>query len=109
QPEDGDAETWSTHAEGTLAPAAGVDADLSLIAWPPSGADEIAIDGLDEAFADAGLSYGPAFRGLRRAWRAGGTGFAEVAVDQPTDGYGMHPALFDAALHAIGAGELLPD
>ncbi|WP_371786690.1 SDR family NAD(P)-dependent oxidoreductase [Streptosporangium subroseum] len=108
QPEDGDADDWTTHAEGMLAPATEADADLSLVAWPPSGADEIAIDGLYDAFADAGLAYGPAFRGLRRVWRAGETVFAEVAVDQVTDGFGVHPALFDAALHGIGAGDLLP-
>ncbi|MEV6863862.1 type I polyketide synthase [Streptosporangium subroseum] len=108
QPEDGDADDWTTHAEGMLAPAPEADADLSLVVWPPSGADEIAIDGLYDAFADAGLAYGPAFRGLRRVWRAGETVFAEVAVDQVTDGFGVHPALFDAALHGIGAGDLLP-
>ncbi|WP_179282643.1 type I polyketide synthase, partial [Streptosporangium subroseum] len=107
QPEDGDADDWTTHAEGMLAPVAEADADLSLVAWPPSGADEIAIDGLYDAFADAGLAYGPAFRGLRRVWRVGETVFAEVAVDQVTDGFGVHPALFDAALHGIGAGDLL--
>ncbi|MEV4300866.1 type I polyketide synthase, partial [Microbispora rosea] len=110
QPEDGDADDWCTHAEGTLAPAAesDTDADLALVTWPPSGADEIGIDGLYDALDHAGLSYGPAFRGLRRAWKRGDTVFAEVAIEAATDGFGLHPALFDAALHAIGAGGLLP-
>ncbi|MBP2706924.1 SDR family NAD(P)-dependent oxidoreductase [Microbispora sp. RL4-1S] len=118
QPEDGDPGDWTTHAEGTLAPAAdtdtetdtgtGTDADLSLVAWPPSDADEIAIDGLYDTLADAGLSYGPAFQGLRRVWRRGADVFAEVAVGEVVDGFGVHPALFDAALHGIGAGDLLP-
>ncbi|MGW2546055.1 type I polyketide synthase, partial [Kitasatospora sp. NPDC001574] len=111
-----DEASWELHATGVLSsdPAeAAHDAhdagDTDLVVWPPTGAEELELGGLYEAFADAGLSYGPAFRGLRRAWRAGGTVFAEVTVDQPTDGYGMHPALFDAALHAIGVGgALLP-
>ncbi|MFE7564958.1 SDR family NAD(P)-dependent oxidoreductase, partial [Kitasatospora sp. NPDC057500] len=101
---------WVLHATGALAAAFGEDAgeDTDLVVWPPVGAEEVGLDGLYEAFADAGLVYGPAFRGLRRAWRADGAVFAEVALDGPTDGFGVHPALFDAALHALGAGGLLP-
>src|SRR5439155_5128656 len=43
---------------------------------------------------------GPAFRGLRAMWRRDSEVFAEVEL--PDDGapYGVHPALFDACLHA---------
>ncbi|WP_217145633.1 polyketide synthase dehydratase domain-containing protein, partial [Streptomyces sp. AC627_RSS907] len=108
QPEDGDADDWTTHAEGTLTPVTTPEPDLDLVTWPPNGAVDIPLDGLYEGLADAGLAYGPAFQGLRRVWRDGTAVFAEVAVDQPTDGFGVHPALFDAALHAIGVGELIP-
>ncbi|WP_433789718.1 SDR family NAD(P)-dependent oxidoreductase [Actinoplanes sp. CA-252034] len=106
QPEDTD--EWTTHAVGTLAPAAPAEPDLTLVAWPPPGADEIPIDTLYADLTEAGLAYGGVFRGLQRVWRAGDTIFAEVAIDQTTDGFAVHPALFDAALHAIGAGDLLP-
>src|SRR4029077_6521863 len=59
-----------------------------------------------EALADRGYGYGPAFRGLRAAWRRGDEVFAEVAL--PADAaaeaaaFGIHPALLDAALHVAG-------
>ncbi|WP_308408855.1 polyketide synthase dehydratase domain-containing protein, partial [Streptomyces sp. AC627_RSS907] len=48
-----------------------------------------------------GLGYGPAFQGLRALWRHGDAWFAEVRLpdDQSADGFGLHPALLDAALH----------
>ncbi|WP_143220151.1 polyketide synthase dehydratase domain-containing protein, partial [Actinomadura sp. CNU-125] len=58
------------------------------------------------ALAARGHGYGPAFRGLRAAWLRGGEVFAEVALpdDLDTGGYGVHPALLDAALHPIALG-----
>ncbi|RWZ77280.1 SDR family NAD(P)-dependent oxidoreductase [Streptomyces albidoflavus] len=67
--------------------------------------------------ADRGLEYGPHFQGLRAVWRRdgehGGTEiFAEVRLPQPlveqAEQYILHPALFDAVLHAVVPGELLP-
>ena len=47
--------------------------------------------------------YGPVFRGLRAAWRSGEELFAEVSLPETVDvsGFGLHPALLDAALHAL--------
>ncbi|WP_217145334.1 type I polyketide synthase [Streptomyces sp. AC627_RSS907] len=105
---DDDPTAWATNATGLLtSPTESADDGTELVVWPPVGAEALDLDGLYDAFADAGLDYGPAFRGLRRVWRRGETVFAEVAVDQPTDGFGVHPALFDAALHALGVGGLL--
>ena len=59
--------------------------------------------GLYEELAAAGLGYGPAFRGLRAAWRRGDEVFAEVALPEAEPsarGFGLHPALLDAVLHA---------
>ncbi|KJS51210.1 hypothetical protein VM98_38400, partial [Streptomyces rubellomurinus subsp. indigoferus] len=43
-------------------------------------------------------------------WRRGEEVFAEVALpdghDQQADRFGLHPALFDAALQSMGFGEL---
>ena len=63
------------------------------------------------ALAAGGYWYGPAFRGLRAAWRRGQEMFAEVALPRERRGrraaFGLHPALLDAALHAAWlAGEL---
>ena len=78
--------------------------------WPPSGAAAVALDGLYEAFADRGLVYGPTFRALRAAWRDHEQVYADIALDDTvqTEGFQLHPAALDAALHAIGAGDLLP-
>ncbi len=54
--------------------------------------------------ADQGYGYGPAFQGLRAAWRHGDDVYAEVALPAEAaadaTGFGLHPALLDAALHA---------
>ncbi len=75
-----------------------------LADWPPAGATPIDTADLYPNLAGAGLGYGPAFQGLRTAWRADDDLYAEVALPETlaTDGFGMHPALLDAALHTIG-------
>ncbi|MFW6692989.1 SDR family NAD(P)-dependent oxidoreductase [Streptomyces sp. MAR4 CNX-425] len=104
RPEGADAdEPWTTHARGTLAahsPAAPA-ADGALTTWPPPGAEALSTDTLYDDLAAHGYDYGPAFRGLTAAWRQGDDLFAEVRVDADTDGYGVHPALLDAALHTL--------
>ncbi|MFG2411650.1 type I polyketide synthase [Streptomyces goshikiensis] len=110
---------WTRHAEGVLAPgtdAPGTDApDTAAVLgeWPPAGAVACAVDELYPGFDAIGLGYGPAFRNLRRAYRLGDEVFAEVALDEDrlaeAAPYGLHPALLDAALHAVGLGEFFPD
>ncbi len=77
-------------------------------AWPPTGAEVIALDGYYERLAERGLEYGPAFQGLTAAWKRGDELFAEVSLPErersAVGGFGLHPALLDAALHAIGLG-----
>ncbi len=102
--QDDDTETgWVRHADGVLEP---VSVDEPVVgAWPPAGASEVDVAGWYEALAGNGLVYGPVFQGLRRAWTGDGEVYAEVALpEEPVDvsGFGVHPALLDAALHAIG-------
>src|SRR6202044_2722237 len=114
---------WTRHAQGTLAPAvpAGTPAEADLAAWPPPGAVPVDTGGWYGQLAGAGLEYGPAFRGLVTAWRRGDDRgddevFAEAVLpDAAGDaaGFGLHPALLDAVLHAaglagIGTGMLIP-
>ncbi|MEV7261880.1 type I polyketide synthase [Streptomyces sp. NPDC093937] len=77
--------------------------------WPPQGAGVVGVGDFYEVLAGRGFDYGPVFRGLRRVWRRGDEVFAEVALPEEVvdaaDAFGLHPALLDAALHAIG---LLP-
>ncbi|MFE9221984.1 type I polyketide synthase [Streptomyces lavendulae] len=104
---------WTRHADGVLAPGS-QDADAeTLEQWPPAGSVECAVDELYPGFDSIGLGYGPAFRNLRRAYRLADEVFAEVALaeDRLAEAapYGLHPALLDAALHAVGLGEFFPD
>ncbi|GAA3072497.1 hypothetical protein GCM10020254_15390 [Streptomyces goshikiensis] len=111
---------WTRHASGTLTPGteeagdgADVPADL-LGVWPPADATPVALDADAVAaeyrrLADAGVTYGPVFRGLRAVWRRGEEIFAEVRLPgqaaADASRYGMHPALLDALAHATGFGE----
>ncbi|WP_181777657.1 type I polyketide synthase, partial [Amycolatopsis pittospori] len=97
--EDGD---WTLHATGSLIEAADEPAETSE--WPPSGAESVDLEGFYATLAEAGLTYGDPFRGLRAAWRQGEEIFAEVALPEGTDvrGFGLHPALLDSVLHAVG-------
>ncbi|MEU2666797.1 type I polyketide synthase [Micromonospora sp. NPDC007220] len=97
---------WQRHASGQLADT--VDPEPAPAAvWPPADAEPIALDGLYARLAAQGYHYGPAFRALRAAWRSGPDILAEVALDADastdTTAFSVHPALMDAALHAIGA------
>ncbi|QLJ03459.1 SDR family NAD(P)-dependent oxidoreductase [Streptomyces sp. NEAU-sy36] len=112
RPEDApDDAPWVRHAVGFLReepPQPPHGADLG--AWPPTDAEAVELAAFYEDMARAGLDYGPVFQGLRSVWRSGDDVLAEVALPEGTgaDGFAVHPALLDAALHAIGAGGLIP-
>ncbi|MGW1751346.1 type I polyketide synthase [Streptomyces sp. NPDC002092] len=97
---------WTRHATGLLGPAPGETPppDPELTAWPPQGAVEVDLTDAYDGLAEGGLGYGPAFRGVRSAWRRGDVLFAEVRLPEggltDADRFGIHPALLDAALHA---------
>ncbi|MEU1689998.1 SDR family NAD(P)-dependent oxidoreductase [Micromonospora sp. NPDC005707] len=93
---------WTRHATGTLSAVAPAPATPEP-AWPPAGAVEVDVDGLYADLAASGLNYGPVFQGVQRAWRAGNTIHAELSLPEGIDtgGYGVHPALLDAALHTM--------
>ncbi len=110
---------WTRHAFGALLPS-GPDGDAGAAEWcaqwPPAGAAEEDVDGLYDGLVATGLGYGPKFRAVRAAWRRGAELFVEAALPEGTDvsGFGVHPALLDAAVHvraleaAVGDGPLLP-
>jgi acyl transferase domain-containing protein/thioesterase domain-containing protein/acyl carrier protein len=124
---DGAAGALTRYARGRLTPSpedAPRPAGLTD-PWPPPDATEV--PGTPEDWyasaAAAGFAYGPSFRGLRRLWRLdggseGATVLAEVSLpagggtDTDTDadtaeatvdtaGFGLHPALLDAAIQAL--------
>ncbi|WP_307806574.1 SDR family NAD(P)-dependent oxidoreductase, partial [Streptomyces sp. FH025] len=96
-------QAWAQHASGVVAPApAASRTPEELEVWPPEGATALAVDEVyDVRLAEV---YGPAFHGLRAAWRRGEDVFAEVvlpeSVAREAGAFGLHPVLLDAALHA---------
>ncbi|WP_443744717.1 type I polyketide synthase [Streptomyces umbrinus] len=106
-------EPWLRHADGLVIPAeqkAPQPTTSGMEIWPPERAVVVSLEGFYERLAGLGLAYGPVFQGVSALWERGDEVFAEVelpaqAIEQVT-GFGLHPALFDAALHALaGTGE----
>ncbi|MGC2374531.1 MAG: SDR family NAD(P)-dependent oxidoreductase, partial [Solirubrobacteraceae bacterium] len=108
---------WRRHATGMLVEAdRSVEEeslllrharDLSNDSWPPAGAQAVGVDDLYEDLAAQGLRYGPTFQGVQAVWRRGEELFAEVALPPldvaQQDGFIVHPALLDAALHCLAS------
>ncbi|MFI2190958.1 SDR family NAD(P)-dependent oxidoreductase, partial [Streptomyces sioyaensis] len=96
---------WVRNAVGVLAPAGSEPVPAPLAVWPPAGAEQVSVDDAYVKFAQRGYGYGPAFQGLRQVWRAGETIYVEAelpeAIDSDAAGFGLHPALLDAALHGL--------
>ncbi|MFG7940504.1 SDR family NAD(P)-dependent oxidoreductase [Streptomyces cacaoi] len=90
---------WTEHAGGTVATG---PAPESPVEWPPD-AEAVDLSAVYPRLADRGYDYGPAFQGLRAAWSSGPALYAEVALpaDVDADGFTVHPALLDAALHPL--------
>ncbi|WP_370656858.1 SDR family NAD(P)-dependent oxidoreductase [Streptomyces sp. NBS 14/10] len=108
-------QSWICHATGALtrggdplAAEAGAADHETAEAWPPPDAAPVDLTTWYADLAGVGLGYGPAFQGLRAAWRRGDEFFAEVALDEEravdAARYALHPALLDAALHPVALG-----
>uniref|UniRef100_UPI001C841B37 type I polyketide synthase n=1 Tax=Streptomyces beigongshangae TaxID=2841597 RepID=UPI001C841B37 len=102
-------EPWTRHAGGRLGNGGPAEGE-ALTVWPPAGAEPLDTGDLYERLADGGFAYGPAFRGLRAAWRLGGDIYAEARLPEEQQGdadrYGLHPALLDSVLHSLALGVL---
>ncbi|MFI1648580.1 type I polyketide synthase, partial [Streptomyces avidinii] len=117
RPEGAPGAAWVRHASGLLAdevPAVravdAADPDGADV-WPPRGATEIPVGDLYTRLAGRGYTYGPAFQGLRTVWSRGCDLYADVVLPESAggpqgEGFGLHPAALDAALHTalVGAG-----
>ncbi|MFJ7227754.1 type I polyketide synthase, partial [Streptomyces sp. NPDC098090] len=100
---------WVLHADGVLGVSAGAAPEADLSAWPPPGAATVRTDDSYALLQKQGYAYGPVFRGLKAVWRRGDDVFAEVELPEAAHGdaerFGLHPALLDATMHALGVGE----
>src|SRR5271156_4173568 len=93
---------WTCHATGQLS-SGSVEPGADLSVWPPEGATRVDVTDGYQRLAAGGYQYGPAFQGLTALWRRGEELFAEVTLPQAAGGvvgFGVHPVLLDAALHA---------
>ncbi len=117
-------EPWTCHASGMLAPGGVLDGQVKVDGslegqeaeevlsgvWPPADAVALDTDGLYDRLAEVGLDYGPVFQGLGAVWLREDEVFAEVSLPEEQEAqaglFGVHPALFDAALHAAGLSVL---
>ncbi|MGC1851645.1 MAG: type I polyketide synthase, partial [Solirubrobacterales bacterium] len=103
RPDAEDAE-WTLNAGGVISSRAS-QAPEPLGVWPPEGAEPLEVDYLYDVLAEHGLEYGPAFQGLTAAWRDGERIYAEASLPEASahdaQGFAIHPALLDSALHGI--------
>ncbi|MEV4616962.1 SDR family NAD(P)-dependent oxidoreductase, partial [Kitasatospora sp. NPDC049258] len=102
---DGEAERpWRCHATGVLA-AGEVLPELAPLAWPPVGAE--AVD--PESCYDP-MEHGPAFRAIQAVWQQGDAAAVVEAVlpgrIEDAAGFGLHPALMEAAVQVAGLAGL---
>ncbi|WP_371268702.1 SDR family NAD(P)-dependent oxidoreductase, partial [Streptomyces atratus] len=97
---------WTRHASGVLVTDTVGQAGPALTEWPPQDAEPVSVDGVYDFMNEIGYGYGPVFQGLRAVWRGKDEVFAEVALPEDVwdeaGRFGLHPALLDSALHAIG-------
>ncbi|WP_326825038.1 type I polyketide synthase [Streptosporangium sp. NBC_01756] len=102
----GESVPWTLHAEGVLA-SGGAAVSFEPVPWPPAGAIPLDVTDAYDVLRDQGYGYGPSFQGLQAAWRSGDSDeiFAEVALpehaQEAAGRFGVHPALLDAAMHAV--------
>jgi pimaricinolide synthase PimS1 len=104
RPETGDGSEQGTicHGRGTLVPEpASAEPAWQPAVWPPEDGEPVSVEALYARLAEVGFDYGPAFQGVRAAWRTDDAVYAEVALPDTAraDGFSLHPALFDASLH----------
>ncbi|WP_167377786.1 polyketide synthase dehydratase domain-containing protein, partial [Streptomyces malaysiense] len=96
---------WTQHATGILsAPTEDGTPSTTLGPWQPAGTHPLDVEDLYDRISTRGYHYGHAFRGLTAAWEDDHHHIqAEVSLpeDIDTHGHGIHPALLDAALHAL--------
>lgn len=102
--QDGD-RPWVLNAQGTVAAKHAGEQASDLTQWPPVGATSLDAETFYPRLAERGYAYGSTFQGVTAAWRRGRDVFAEVVLPaeamRTAGEYGLHPALFDAALHTV--------
>jgi acyl transferase domain-containing protein/D-arabinose 1-dehydrogenase-like Zn-dependent alcohol dehydrogenase/acyl carrier protein/NADP-dependent 3-hydroxy acid dehydrogenase YdfG len=93
---------WVQHVSADVSPASSekAPAALDLTAIRARCRESVDVTSVYAGLVSIGLHHGPAFQGLRALWRGPREALAEVELAEglDADGYGLHPALLDAAL-----------
>jgi thioester reductase-like protein len=104
--ESGPEASWTLHATAGLraAPEA-TPARVDLAGIRDRVKEPLDVTAIYSRFSAASIEYGPAFQGLKRLWRGDGEALAEIELGAGLEGrgFGVHPALLDAALQTIVA------
>ncbi len=97
---------WTLHVEARLSRGgvseAGASVNLDRLRDGMAAQDVAA---LYSAKSEAGIDFGPAFRGLQAVWSAPGEALGEIAVPQEVDRQGLevHPLLIDGCFQLLSA------
>ena len=99
---------WTSHASATVRRTGDLPAPPSIDPRQVAAAFPVEIDVADyyARLYDAGIEYGPTFRGLTQLRRGDGAAFglAELPAGEGEGSrYHLHPALLDSCFHVIGA------
>ncbi|MEU0381744.1 thioester reductase domain-containing protein [Streptomyces cyaneofuscatus] len=94
---------WTACASGVLG-TGGRALPFTIGTWPPADAEPLPVPEKAPEGDGAGSPSGPGAAGLVALWRRDGELFAEARLEPgaSADGFGLHPALLDAALRAAG-------
>jgi NADPH:quinone reductase-like Zn-dependent oxidoreductase/NAD(P)-dependent dehydrogenase (short-subunit alcohol dehydrogenase family)/acyl carrier protein len=101
-----DLSSWQSHVHGKVTAQAGkAPARVDLEALKARCTESIDAGEVYVTCDRNGLQYGPRFQALRSLWKGEGEALAylELSDEEQHEGYTAHPALFDSALHALGA------
>ncbi|WP_394836551.1 type I polyketide synthase [Pendulispora rubella] len=100
--ESSDPAAWRRHATGELRDETG---EASTDPWNVTDAEPVELEGFYARLRTYGLEYGPAFQGLVELRRRGNIAYGRVSLPEPlrqgAAAFAIHPALLDAALHAL--------
>ncbi|MET8978877.1 beta-ketoacyl synthase N-terminal-like domain-containing protein [Streptomyces sp. NPDC004539] len=104
--------TWTAHVTGALSGSDQTEETLALATGLARvGGETLDISGEYAHFARKGMHYGPAFQSLKAIRRKRDHVVTDIelpaAEHERATGFGIHPALLDGVLHALG--KLLPE
>jgi polyketide synthase 12 len=95
---------WLRHAIGTLTQSTPIKGEDCAVR-PPGDATELDVEAIYTGLASQGYTYGPAFQGLKAAWRRDDEIWAEARLTDDRQheaaDYVIHPTLLDSALHSM--------